>query len=89
MKERKCPVCGKDVLGRTDKKFCCDDCRTEYHNLSNRRFRQTNPNRFIIKDIYDNVNSLSRSGNKKFLKIISRLSKLFKIMSIFAMKRKQ
>ncbi|MBP5229097.1 MAG: hypothetical protein J6Z32_03005 [Bacteroidales bacterium] len=89
MKEKKCPVCGRVVLGRTDKKFCCDDCRTEYHNLSNRKLRQTNPNRFILRDIYHNINSINHAGSKKFLKILSRLSKLLNIMSTFAMKRKQ
>lgn len=30
--ERTCIRCGQPYRGRSDKKFCCDDCRTEYHN---------------------------------------------------------
>ena len=30
--ERKCLQCGATIQGRADKKFCCDDCRTDYHN---------------------------------------------------------
>ena len=30
--ERHCVECGLAVSGRADKKFCCDSCRTAYHN---------------------------------------------------------
>lgn len=30
--ERLCIRCGAPLHGRSDKKFCCDDCRTDYHN---------------------------------------------------------
>ena len=30
--ERTCLQCGAPLQGRSDKKFCCDDCRTDYHN---------------------------------------------------------
>ncbi|MDD2425848.1 MAG: hypothetical protein PHP30_04365 [Bacteroidales bacterium] len=33
---RKCPECGGSVVGRCDRKFCCDDCRNSYHNRRNR-----------------------------------------------------
>ena len=29
---RRCPVCGRAIAGRSDKKFCSDICRTFYHN---------------------------------------------------------
>ena len=32
---RTCLSCGKAVKGRSDKKFCDDYCRNQYHNLSN------------------------------------------------------
>lgn len=35
--ERKCIHCGAPFQGRMDKKFCCDDCRTEYHNKIRRQ----------------------------------------------------
>jgi hypothetical protein len=30
-----CKQCGKAVKGRTDKQFCNDGCRNQYHNLRN------------------------------------------------------
>src|SRR3546814_11771683 len=33
--ERKCQECGEPVAGRSDKKFCSDQCRTSYHNRVN------------------------------------------------------
>ena len=32
MMEKTCLHCGKPLHGRSDKKFCCDECRTDYHN---------------------------------------------------------
>jgi predicted nucleic acid-binding Zn ribbon protein len=26
-----CPICGKHIVGRTDKKFCSDKCRSKFH----------------------------------------------------------
>lgn len=30
--ERFCRECGTPLSGRSDKQFCCDDCRISYHN---------------------------------------------------------
>ncbi len=35
--ERHCIRCGKPICGRADKKFCGDDCRSDYHNEIRRR----------------------------------------------------
>lgn len=32
--KRLCPECGDPVYGRTDKKFCSDQCRNAYNNKS-------------------------------------------------------
>jgi predicted nucleic acid-binding Zn-ribbon protein len=32
---RKCPECGDEIIGRTDKKFCSDQCRNTYNNKLN------------------------------------------------------
>jgi len=32
MSEKKCPECGAVIVGRSDKKFCSDQCRNAYHN---------------------------------------------------------
>ena len=31
MEERKCLYCGEPIIGRVDKKFCCDSCRNSYN----------------------------------------------------------
>ena len=31
---RKCMVCGELLIGRIDKKFCSEQCKTHYHNQS-------------------------------------------------------
>jgi len=31
MELRKCLECGRDIYGRPEKKFCCDDCRMRFH----------------------------------------------------------
>lgn len=35
MKERNCLCCHEKLLGRTDKKFCDDHCRSSYNNQLN------------------------------------------------------
>ena len=42
-----CPVCGKHVVGRTDKKFCSDKCRSKFH-YGNSRNKESNS---ILKQI--------------------------------------
>lgn len=31
-----CLHCGKNIIGRIDKKFCCTHCKSAYHNSKNR-----------------------------------------------------
>ena len=31
---KKCLVCGEPLIGRIDKKFCSEQCKTHYHNQS-------------------------------------------------------
>ena len=31
---KKCLQCGEKLIGRVDKKFCCDQCRNAFNNLS-------------------------------------------------------
>lgn len=35
MDERKCLYCGEILIGRQDKKFCCDSCRNSYNYEKN------------------------------------------------------
>lgn len=36
MEEKLCPECGKSIIGRADKKFCSDECRSAFNNTKNR-----------------------------------------------------
>jgi predicted nucleic acid-binding Zn ribbon protein len=44
--DRRCTECGQRIAGRTDKKFCNDQCRTSWHNkqygVDNERVRNVN-----------------------------------------------
>ncbi|MBQ4818967.1 DUF2116 family Zn-ribbon domain-containing protein [Aquimarina sp. MMG016] len=33
---KECPVCGNQILGRADKKFCSDYCRNSFNNSLNK-----------------------------------------------------
>jgi len=44
MMQRTCEECGAVVIGRSDKRFCSDQCRSSYSNRRNRE-----PNRYVRK----------------------------------------
>lgn len=58
--ERICAECGEKITGRSDKLFCCDMCRTSYHNrinrINTREIRKVNSilsrNRTILAKLY-------------------------------------
>ena len=65
MSERICLDCGERLRGRSDKKFCSDQCRNSYNNRIN---RETNSyvrniqgllrrNRRILSELYDAGNT--------------------------------
>ncbi len=35
MEIKKCPECGEKIVGRSDKKFCSDECRNNFNNKQN------------------------------------------------------
>lgn len=59
---RICPNCGRQVTGRADKRFCCSECRTMFHNKKYRQERKEihridrilKKNRSIIDRLYTN-----------------------------------
>jgi predicted nucleic acid-binding Zn ribbon protein len=59
--ERVCLDCGAKLLGRSDKKFCSDQCRNNYNNRLNRDqnnyvrnvHAQLRRNRRILSDLLD------------------------------------
>jgi hypothetical protein len=58
--EKKCLDCGETIHGRTDKKFCSDQCRNNYNNRLNRDSNNfvrnvhglLRKNRRILSDLY-------------------------------------
>jgi len=58
MEKRICPECGEPLVGRRDKKFCSDFCRTAYNNRS-RSSNQT-PMQQIDKILHKNNRILKR-----------------------------
>ncbi|MBP5518305.1 MAG: DUF2116 family Zn-ribbon domain-containing protein [Bacteroidales bacterium] len=85
MKVRKCPTCGRDVIGRADKRFCSDECRIFYNNALRKRKRSRN--REQIRAIISNVREMDQADAKNLLRLLERISKVFKIMSTFAKTR--
>lgn len=59
--EKKCLDCGGIIRGRTDKKFCSDQCRNNYYNRLNRDSNNyvrnvhglLRKNRRILADLYN------------------------------------
>lgn len=37
MEQRRCEECGDNLVGRSDKKFCSDECRVAFNNRRSRR----------------------------------------------------
>jgi predicted nucleic acid-binding Zn ribbon protein len=87
MTVRKCPACGRDVIGRSDKRFCSDECRIFYNNALRRRKRSRN--RRQIRAIVSNIRQMDEAGAKNLLRLLERISKVFKIMSTFAKPREK
>ena len=76
---RKCPVCGKIVNGRSDKKFCSDECRIFYNNALGRRRRARNGKQ--LNAIRSNIMEMEKADAKFLLRILSWISKVFRRMS--------
>lgn len=53
-KQKKCPECGDDIIGRSDKKFCSDQCRTSHNNRLN-----SDANNFVR-----NINNILRKNRR-------------------------
>lgn len=64
--KRPCPVCGDEIIGRIDKKFCSDQCRNTFNNekySSNNAYVQK-VNR-VLKKNYSILQTLNQSGKTK------------------------
>ena len=84
---KRCPSCGKEVVGRLDKKFCSDECRIFYNNAARKRKRMRNQRR--VRSIVENTKELDKANAKFLLKMLERISKVFRLLSTFAKTTKQ
>ena len=81
--KRVCPVCGSAIIGRKDKVYCCNDCRSFYHNLKYReKKRFVGMNNDMVK-LRENALFLIEKKSLILLKFIVFLSGICKIISIF------
>lgn len=58
--KRFCPVCGKEIVGRSDKLFCSDACRNNHNNQAN-------------KDVTNLMRNINNALRKNY-KILSELN---------------
>ena len=64
-----CPECGDKIIGRADKKFCCDACRNTHNNALNKDSKNLvrNINNRLRKN-YRILESLNPDGKTKTTK---------------------
>ena len=64
--ENKCLECSDTLLGRSDKRFCSDHCRSSYYNRENKQsllvIKETNK---ILRKNYKILKKLNPNGKRK------------------------
>lgn len=52
MNRKPCPICGKHIVGRSDKKFCSTSCKNKFHHPAQHRKGDTIKiiNRFLFQN---------------------------------------
>jgi len=81
-RRRRCPVCRTEITGRADKIYCSADCRV-YANNEKRRTARDNPHGSIISAIEGDLAAMNNGGGRGYIKIISLVTRLCKIMYKF------
>lgn len=70
MNNRVCLNCSEPLKGRSDQKFCCDQCRSAYNNLTHSDLNAViNPINRILKKNYYILSSLNNKGESSISKI--------------------
>ncbi len=83
METRRCPVCNGKVVGRSDKKFCSDECRIHATNQKMKEKRRAMKGNSLLREIERDLMILDNRGCSTGIKIIALLAQLFKILSKF------
>ena len=87
--DKVCPVCGKKIVGRTDKKYCCDECRTFANNRRWRERRNAVAADATLGGIERDLADLSMGGGGRYLKLIAAITSVCKIMYKFGHQKEQ
>jgi predicted nucleic acid-binding Zn ribbon protein len=80
---KKCPVCGKNVIGRSDKVFCSDECRTCYSNKREKERKRLLRENKAAMEIEKDLLILCSSNRSTSIKIIAHITHILKILSKF------
>ena len=67
--ERVCPVCGEKVVGRKDKVYCCDCCRSAAGNRRQRKMKEKRMKSRFMPVIEKDLCSLCGESGERYLKI--------------------
>jgi len=69
--KKMCPTCSEPVIGRTDKKFCSDQCRNDFNNRVKRKTEANiiNINKKLRKNrkILSQLNPQGKTTVRKFI----------------------
>lgn len=84
-----CPVCGKRIVGRTDKKYCSDECRAFFNNRKLRERRSLMASDATLEGIGRDLAALSGAGGKRYLKLIAAITAFCKIIYKFGHQKEQ
>jgi len=70
MKRRPCPICGSNIIGRSDKKYCSLSCKNKFYSPANRSQTEEvkTVNRFLFQN-YKIMQSIFDSEKKKKLMV--------------------
>ena len=83
---RRCPVCGKPVIGRSDKKFCSEECRIFSWNRKYSSERRAKKGNVLILAIGKDLEAIAGSKSRfagTTIKIIAAITRIFKLLYKF------
>ena len=86
--QRVCPVCGEKVVGRKDKKYCCDCCRSAAGNRRQRQLREIRMKNRFVPGIQKDLGALCGERGERYLKIIAAVTLFCKIIYKFGHQNK-
>jgi len=69
MNRRPCPICGKNIVGRSDKKFCSVGCKNKFHLPSKHAKADSikTINRFLFQNFKIMENIFKNEKKKKLM----------------------